>query len=145
MARFASGAGAPSLMSVDLVILNMDREPQEILDERPTMDDRTTKIRNLNDLARTTFHGCRLMITSGIQQLSADDVADILNKVNNFDDFSEDNDPHAEHDFGSFQHRGETIFWKIDYYDRTLKAGSEDPANPEATIRVLTVMLASEY
>mgnify|MGYP001613449906 FL=1 len=35
------------------------------------------------------------MITSGIQQLSADDVADILNKVNNFDDFSEDNDLYA--------------------------------------------------
>lgn len=142
MARFASGADAPRLMSVDLVMLNMDRGPQEILDEA-LMDARNTKIRNLNDLARTTFQGCRLMITSGIREM--DDLDAVLGKVRNFDAFSEDNDPHAEHDFGSFQHRGETVFWKIDYYDRTLTAGSEDPANPEATIRVLTVMLASEY
>jgi hypothetical protein len=107
------------------------------------MDDRTTKIRNLNDLARTTFLGCRLMITSGIRAMEGLDA--VLGKVRNFDDFSEDNDPYAEHDFGSFRHHGETIFWKIDYYNRTLTAGSEDPANPEATIRVLTVMLSSEY
>jgi hypothetical protein len=28
----------------------------------------------------------------------------------------EDNDPHGEHDFGAFEHEGQRIFWKIDYY-----------------------------
>ena len=32
-----------------------------------------------------------------------------------------DNDPYAEHDFGSFEHDGQTIFWKIDLYDRDYK------------------------
>ena len=107
------------------------------------MDDRTTKIQTLNDLARTTFRGCRVMVTAGVREL--DDLDAVLNKVRAFDAFSEDNDPYGEHDFGSFSHAGQTLLWKIDYYDRTLTAGSEDPADPEATIRVLTVLLASEY
>jgi len=52
---------------------------------------------------------------------------------------------HGEHDFGSFDYCGERIFWKIDYYDRECRYGSENPADPEQTTRVLTIMLAKEY
>jgi hypothetical protein len=107
------------------------------------MDDRTKKIMTLNDLARMTFLGCRVMITPGVQGM--DDLAVILTKVRTFDTFTEDNDPYGEHDFGSFQHDDETLFWKIDYYDRTLTAGTEEASDPLVTTRFLTVMLASEY
>ena len=40
---------------------------------------------------------------------------------------------------------GRRIIWKIDYYDPSRQQGSEDPADPAKTCRVLTVMLASEY
>ena len=83
------------------------------------------------------------MVTQGVQVL--DDVAAIIDKVRTFDAFTEDNDPHGEHDFGSFKHKGEAIFWKFDYYDPTLTSGSGNPADPGVTVRVLTIMLASEY
>jgi hypothetical protein len=47
--------------------------------------------------------------------------------VRGFDAFTEDNDPHGEHDFGSFCLAGERLFWKIDYYSKDLRSGSEDP------------------
>jgi len=62
-----------------------------------------------------------------------------------FDDFNADNDPHGEHDFGSFELEGEKLFSKIDYYDLAGEFGSEDPTDPKKTLRVLTVMLAEEY
>jgi hypothetical protein len=71
-------------------------------------------------------------------------------KVETFDSFTADNDPHHEHDFGNIDYEGLRIFWKIDYYDRASfgtgrDMGSEDPSDPAQTLRVLTIMLASEY
>ena len=66
-------------------------------------------------------------------------------RVHGFTAFSPDNDPYGEHDFGSFEYAGKTIFWKIDCYDRDLDNGSPDPTDPAVTTRVLTVLLAEEY
>jgi uncharacterized protein DUF3768 len=33
----------------------------------------------------------------------------------------------------------------IDYYDPTEEFGSQDPADPTKTVRVLTILLADEY
>ena len=103
----------------------------------------TDAIRELNDTARQTLTGVRVVLTPGVQRLG--DLYQIMGLVQTFDKFSEDNDPHGEHDFGSFQHAGETLYWKFDYYDKTLEWGSEDPADPAVTTRVLTLMLSSEY
>lgn len=51
----------------------------------------------------------------------------------------------GEHDFGILVVDDTKLFFKIDYYDRDLEHGSEDPANPEVTTRVLTVMLPDDY
>ncbi len=87
----------------------------------------------------------KLLITQGISALSQEDQASILAKVRDFRDFTADNDPYGEHDFGSFEHQDQKIFWKIDYYAPDMNSGSEDPADPGKTNRVLTVMLAEEY
>jgi Protein of unknown function (DUF3768) len=41
--------------------------------------------------------------------------------------------------------RANKIFWKIDYFAPDMESGSADPADPKQTVRVLTIMLASEY
>jgi hypothetical protein len=103
----------------------------------------TDAVRELNDTARQSFTGVRVLVTSGVQALAG--FSELIHKVRTFDDFSEDNDPRGEHDFGSFQHEGETVYWKIDYYDELVQFGSEDPTNTELTTRVLTILLSSEY
>jgi hypothetical protein len=62
-----------------------------------------------------------------------------------FSDFPEGGEPYAEHDFGAFELSNERFFFKIEYFDRDLKNGSSNPADPSQTTRVLTIMLASEY
>lgn len=102
-------------------------------------------IRDLNDRFRRTFTGGKVLLTPGIVELPDATRGMVVNKVRTFDSFTEDNDPHGEHDFGSFDVDGEKVFWKVDYYDSKLEYGSENPADPNQTTRVLTIMLASEY
>jgi hypothetical protein len=106
---------------------------------------RTERIRALNDALRATFQGGKVMLTTSVDALPSDVKAMAIRMVATSRDFDRDNDPHGEHDFGSFELAGRTFFWKIDYYDRYLAAGSDDPADPEQTIRVLTIMLAEDY
>ncbi len=103
------------------------------------------RIKELNDAFRRTGHGGRMLLTAGIGALPVQHQVEILMRVRAHDEFTEDNDPHGEHDFGSFTHQGCELFWKIDYYDAACEFGSEDPADPTKTTRVLTVMLADEY
>ena len=104
------------------------------------------RIAQLNDLCRTAMGVAgRLVQTAGISALSPQVQSAIRENVERFSDFSPDNDPHGEHDFGNFELAGEKFFWKIDYYDLSLTVGSPDPADPTVTCRVLTLMLASEY
>lgn len=102
-------------------------------------------IRRLNDLFRTSLSGGTVVVTTGVQALSVNAHAEALKSVVIFSDFTPDNDPHGEHDFGAFTIEGHKLFWKIDYYDARQEYGSPDPANPDVTTRVLTIMLASEY
>ena len=110
-----------------------------------TQSDRTRRIRELNDAFRQTFIGGRVLVTQGVRELPLVTNAAVLERVRTFANFSADNDPHHEHDFGSFEIDGQTFFWKIDSYDEHCEFGSEDPADPNKTTRVLTIMLASEY
>lgn len=49
-----------------------------------------------------------------------------------------------ERDRGQFELSGETIHFRIDYYDVALEWGSEDPADASITRRVLTLMLRED-
>ena len=82
------------------------------------------------------------MITAEVAELGAEAIARIVKTIAVYDDFCHANDPHEEHDFGSFETDG---FFNIDYFDLTMTSHSPDPANQEVTERVITIMLAEEY
>ncbi|MEM9761634.1 MAG: DUF3768 domain-containing protein [Pseudomonadota bacterium] len=103
-------------------------------------------VRDLNDRFRTEGKGNgSVVITEGLQLQGVGFVRDALQAVRAFDAFDGDNDPWGEHDFGAITLAGVPIFWKLDYYNCALSAGSENPASEQETHRVLTIMLASEY
>ena len=124
--------------------------------------EQTSRIARLNDMARQAIGvACTAVATVGFHSLSASDQSRVRELIETFDAFDEDNDPHGERDFGCVYQLAcggwtterprlrdderERVFWKLDYYDRDLRFGSEDAADPAVTRRVLTIMLADEY
>jgi hypothetical protein len=120
--------------------------------------ERTRRIAELNDALRIRAGlpslnglGSRptglIVLTRGVIELPVDAMMAICQRVRTFSDFNEENDPYREHDFGMFFiNPVGYVYWKIDYYaDSSCRFGSEDPSDPEASFRVLTIMLAEEY
>ncbi|MEZ5846483.1 MAG: DUF3768 domain-containing protein [Geminicoccaceae bacterium] len=128
-----------------------------------SIEETSQKIALLNDQCRSAMGiACSLFQTAGIAALSEGLQSRIREAVETYDAFDDDNDPWGEHDFGSFWIRGgaskeviydkkpdgggwKRVFWKIDYYDKAVRYGSPDPANPRVTTRLLTIVLAEEY
>lgn len=108
-------------------------------------DDKTARIRALNDAFRKSFAGGMVTCTVGVSALDKNTRNELYEAVRAFDNFDGNNDPFGEHDFGSVAVSGQTYYWKIDYYNPALDAGSEDPSDPEQTTRVMTIMEAGEY
>ena len=106
------------------------------------MAQKTAKIRALNDELRQYLLGGGAVITPGIAALGQEAVERIVRTIAVYDDFCHANDPHEEHDFGSFDAEGHTIMFKIDLYE---EPNVKDPNGEPVVNRVLTIMLAGEY
>ena len=109
------------------------------------MDPKTARISALNDELRHDLNLGHAVMTPGVAALGPEAVARIVKTIEVYDNFCHANDPYEEHDFGSFEADGHTIFFKIDYFDSTLTVHSPDPSDPAVTKRVITIMLAEEY
>jgi hypothetical protein len=109
------------------------------------MTTKTEAIRALNDELRQNLATGTALMTAGVAALGAEAVARIVKTIAVYDDFCHANDPYEEHDFGSFEVDGHSLFFKIDYYDKALTYHSPDPSDPSVTERVITIMLADEY
>jgi hypothetical protein len=103
------------------------------------------RIRTLNDDLRKHLLGGGAVITTGIAALGPESVARLVQTIAVFDDFCHANDPHEEHDFGSFRFDEVDVMFKIDYFDKSLSFHSPNPADPSVTERVITIMRADEY
>ncbi len=103
----------------------------------------------------------RIIQTVGISALPADVQTFIVRRVQAFDAWTPDNDPHGEHDFGTVIVVGDfetasyhandrdadlRVFWKIDYFENDeCEYGAEHPDDPTQSFRILTIMRAEEY
>ena len=103
-------------------------------------NDTAITIAKINDEFRRSMIGCT--VTSGVVALTHL-MNDIFIAVRDYSDFNPGNDPHGEHDFGSFQIAGIKFCWKIDYYDQEFESWC-DPLSNECR-RHLTIMRAEEY
>jgi hypothetical protein len=107
--------------------------------------DTTSRVRELNDEARRYLTDGEILVSCGISDLPYEEQGAILEAVRTFEDFTPQNDPYGEHDFGAFERNGRRIFWKIECCDRETHFASPDPADPAVTRRIVNVMLAEEY
>lgn len=91
----------------------------------------------------------RIVMTQGVAELPPSAQVQIMQSVQTFSAFTEDNNPHGERDFGVFTITSEgktlTLYWKFDLYNRDYDSGSEIPHDLQMTRRVLTILFPSEY
>lgn len=114
--------------------------------ETPTVADHRSRIALLNDQLREIGIGGKTVITRGVINLGNDTLIGIIKAMREYATWDEDNDPYGEHNFGILTlANSQKVYFKIDYYDARMEFGSDDPADPEKTTRVLTLMLAEEY
>jgi hypothetical protein len=107
-------------------------------------------VARLNDAFRASISGAdgppgRVVVTRAVAASGEDFVARALEAVRTFAAFTADNDPNGEHDFGAISVDGVTLWFKIDVYDADYEYGADDPADPVASRRVLTVLLPDDY
>lgn len=128
------------------------------------MTDRSAKIAAQNDAFRKAFGPCLhapegqeevalkgwVFITPGVEALPVAEQRRLVRRVRGTRRFHNGNNPYGQRDFLSLRVRTNEgvrhAYFKIDYYaDGRLIYGSDDPANPEKTYRVGTLLMASEY
>ena len=112
--------------------------------------DRTETIARLNDRARLGFdRSARTVITRNCLAAFGDIAGTqaIVNQARLLAAmrrcrFAPDS---PERDLGEFEFGGQTVWVKVDYYDADCAYGSEDPADPAVTTRVVTILLPADY
>jgi Protein of unknown function (DUF3768) len=105
----------------------------------------SSRIQYLNDNHRLQMPSGQVFLTAALAALEDRSKAKIIQTVRLFTAFTEDNDPHGEHDMAFFEVDGTRCFFKLDYYDLTMQFGSEKPWRADLTKRILTIGLAEDY
>ena len=134
--RIAGQASVDAELSANFLIMeNLDIKNYEIAKAR----------RSKNDLLRKFAAGGEIACTNGIWNLPKDVRDEVCKAVREFDDFTVDNDPYGEHDFGAITVQDHKVFWKIDYHDVEVEFPLYDAAPLDTEVPIMMIMLAEEY
>ena len=129
-------------------------EQLSIPEEDYTAAERTKTIAEHNDRFRTTWAADftisgQIVMTQAVAALCPAWMVRMMQAIQHFDDFTEDNDPYGDHSFGAVEitigDDTKTIWFKIDLYDLNLEYGAEDPTDLDQTKRVMTILFPSDY
>ena len=81
----------------------------------------------------------KLILSAHVSQLTRGEMFEIISLVKRFTNFTNENDPYKERDFGRVVFCDEVFLWKFDYFDESFTSFQENG------IRALTIMHESEY
>jgi hypothetical protein len=94
----------------------------------------------LNDRLRTAFTGGRVQVHAGLYCLDAQIRARALYALSKYNRFA----PDDEHDFGYFTFAGFQFEWQIEYRRADGHGLSQNPADPNCTLRILTLYVVRD-
>jgi Protein of unknown function (DUF3768) len=100
-------------------------------------------LQTLTTLISESGHPWR--ITPEVSYLPQEQLGELISKVQEFDDFTAENDPGGAHDFGKVVQDDVDYCWKINYYDLDFQSYSVNLTDPTKTRRILILMKAKEY
>lgn len=129
-------------------------EQLSIPEEDTSAAEQTALIAKHNDRFRNTWGADftipgQIVMTQGVAALSPAWTVQIMSAIQQFDAFTEDNDPYGDHSFGTVDitvgDETKTVWFKIDLYDWNFEYGSADPTDLAQTKRAMTILFPSEY
>jgi hypothetical protein len=104
------------------------------------------EIRRLNDCFRKNPQLLgKIVMTRNVADMGPVFLVKCLYTLKVYDAFTKDNDPYGEHDMCTFEVDGQKVWFKIEYFNHDMTAGSEDPANPAVTVRLGTLLFPEDY
>ena len=124
--------------------LLLPMKAESLNDSNNERDEWTRSIRSLNDAFRLSFTSTELHVSPGVLELSIGTQTEILDRVRNYRNFTEDNDPSMLHNKGQFDCQGHNIVWEIYCMNNDGRGESPDPANLDLTRRHMMVLLEDE-
>lgn len=87
----------------------------------------------------------KMVWTASFEAREADFKRAALKAIGEIEEFAAENDPARFHEFGAVEIDGETVWFKVDYFDKTYEWGAEDPSDLQNTCRVMTIMFPSDW
>jgi hypothetical protein len=115
----------------------------ELNDQLRKAPDWKITLQTLTTLISESGHQWR--ITPEVSYLPQEQLSELISKVQEFDDFTAENDPGGEHNFGKVMQDNVDYYWKISYYDLDFQSHHVNLTDPTKARRILILMKAKEY
>lgn len=119
--------------------------PQELWNRTTEEQVKKTTIAKLNDRFRNGDKSLgEYKMSRQVLALPRKKQKQLFQEIQEFSDFTPENDPRGEHDLGQVTMDDVDYIWKIDYLDTSMIMLSDEPEDINKTTRILLVIRADE-